>query len=138
MNIYEFINNHFILSIGLILSFFLLIFNELKIKQQHIASIDPFKAVKLINSGAKIIDIRNPEAFKHGHIVNSKNISQDQVNAKQGNLKSQTTIIICDTGQSSSKLVNSLRLSGTENIFGISGGILGWTEANMPLVTKKK
>ena len=138
MNIYEFINNHLILSIGLILSFFLLIFNELKIKQQHIASIDPFKAVKLINSGAKIIDIRNPEAFKHGHIVNSKNISQDQVNAKQGNLKSQTTIIICDTGQSSSKLVNSLRSSGTENIFGISGGILGWTEANMPLVTKNK
>jgi len=138
MNIYEFINNHLILSIGLILSFFLLIINELKIKQQHIASIDPFKAVKLINSGAKIIDIRNPEAFKHGHIVNSKNITQDQVNAKQGNLKSQTTIIICDTGQSSSKLVNSLRLSGTENIFGISGGILGWTEANMPLVTKKK
>jgi len=138
MNIYEFINNHLILSIGLILSFFLLIFNELKIKQQHIASIDPFKAVKLINSGAKIIDIRNPEAFKHGHIVNSKNISQDQVNAKQGNLKSQTTIIICDTGQSSSKLVNSLRSSGAENIFGISGGILGWTEANMPLVTKKK
>ncbi len=138
MNIYEFINNHLILSIGLILSFFLLIFNELKIKQQHIASIDPFKAVKLINSGAKIIDIRNPEAFKHGHIVNSKNMSQDQVNAKQGNLKSRTTIIICDTGQSSSKLVNSLRSSGTENIFGISGGILGWTEANMPLVTKNK
>ena len=138
MNIYEFINNHLILSIGLILSFFLLIFNELKIKQQHIASIDPFKAVKLINSGAKIIDIRNPEAFKHGHIVNSKNITQDQVNAKQGNLKSQITIIICDTGQTSSKLVNSLRSSGTENIFGISGGILGWTEANMPLVTKKK
>ena len=138
MNIYEFINNHLILSIGLILSFFLLIFNELKIKHQHIASIYPFKAVKLINSGAKIIDIRNPEAFKHGHIVNSKNITQDQVNAKQGNLKSQTTIIICDTGQSSSKLVNSLRSSGTENIFGISGGILGWTEANMPLVTKKK
>ena len=138
MNIYEFINNHLILSIGLILSFFLLIFNELKIKQQHIASIDPFKAVKLINSGANIIDIRNPEAFKRGHIVNSKNISQDQVNAKQGNLKSQTTIIICDTGQSSSKLVNSLRSSGTENIFGISGGILGWTEANMPLVTKNK
>ncbi len=138
MNIYEFINNHLILSIGLILSFFLLIFNELKIKQQHIASIDPFKAVKLINSGAKIIDIRNPEAFKRGHIVNSKNISKDQVSVKQGNLKSQITIIICDTGQTSSKLVNSLRSSGTENIFGISGGILGWTEANMPLVTKKK
>ena len=62
MNIYEFISDHLVLSFGLILSFLLLVFNELKIKQQNIANIDPFKAVNLMNAGANLIDIRSPEA----------------------------------------------------------------------------
>jgi rhodanese-related sulfurtransferase len=31
-----------------------------------------------------------------------------------------------------------MRALGVENIFGISGGMAGWSEANMPLVSKKK
>ena len=141
MNIYEFISDHLILTFGLILSLLLLIFNELKVKQQNIANIDPFKAVNLMNAGAKVIDIRSPEAFKTGHIVNSKNMSLDQLNGNQKKLnkiKNRSTIIICDNGVASSKAVNSLRASGQDNIYGISGGIAGWTEANMPLITKKK
>ena len=64
MNIYEFISNHLFLSFGLLLSFLLLIFNELKTKQQNLANIDPFKAVNLINSGASVIDLRSSDAFK--------------------------------------------------------------------------
>ena len=141
MNIYEFISDHLILSFGLILSLLLLIFNELKVKQQNIANIDPFKAVNLMNSGANVIDIRSPEAFKAEHIVNSKNMSLDKLNGNQEKLKktkNHSTIIICDSGQASSKVVNSFRASGQENIYGISGGIVGWTEANMPLITKNK
>tara|TARA_B110001454_G_scaffold137082_1_gene127364 strand:+ start:5117 stop:5545 length:429 start_codon:yes stop_codon:yes gene_type:complete len=141
MNIYEFISDHLILTSGLILSLLLLIFNELKVKQQNIANIDPFKAVNLMNAGAKVIDIRSPEVYKAGHIVNSKNMSLDQLNGNQKKLnkiKNRSTIIICDNGVASSKAVNSLRTSGQDNIYGISGGIAGWTEANMPLITKHK
>ena len=141
MNIYEFISDHLVLSFGLILSFLLLVFNELKIKQQNIANIDPFKAVNLMNAGANLIDIRSPEAFKTGHIVNAKNMTLDQLNGQKEKLKkikNRPIIIICDTGNDSSKAVNTLRASGQENVYGISGGIAGWTEANMPLITKKK
>ena len=138
MNIYEFINNNLIISAGLILSFLLLIFNELKIKKQQIANIDAYKAVQLINSGANIFDVRSAELFKKGHIVNSKNFNSEQITAKKKSLINKTTIVICETGQSSSKIVNEMRALGVENIFGISGGIAGWSEANMPLVTKKK
>ena len=138
MNIYEFINNNLIISAGLILSFLLLIFNELRIKKQQIANIDPYKAVQLINSGANIFDVRSAELFKKGHIVNSKNFNSEQIIAKQKSLINKTTVVICETGQSSSKIVNEMRALGVENIFGISGGIAGWSEANMPLVSKKK
>ena len=138
MNIYEFINNNLIISAGLVLSFLLLIFNELRIKKQQISNIDAYKAVQLINSGANIFDVRSAELFKKGHIVNSKNFNSEQIMAKKKSLINKTTIVICETGQSSSKIVNEIRALGVENIFGISGGIAGWSEANMPLVSKKK
>ena len=71
MNIYEYISNNLLISAGLMISF-LLIFNELKIKKQHIATVDPFKAVQLINIGANVLDLRSADVFKKGHIVNSK------------------------------------------------------------------
>ena len=86
MNIYEFINNNLIISAGLILSFLLLIFNELRIKKQQIANIDPYKAVQLINNGANIFDLRSAELFKKGHIVNSKNLNSEQITAKKKSL----------------------------------------------------
>ena len=138
MNIYEYIGNNLLISAGLIISLLLLIFNELKIKKQHIATVDPFKAVQLINIGANVLDLRSADIFKKGHIVNSKNMTEEQISAKKKSLGNKTTIIVCETGESSSKLVNNIRSSGVESVYGIRGGINSWSEANMPLVSKNK
>jgi len=138
MNIYEYIGNNLLISAGLIISLLLLIFNELKIKKQHIATVDPFKAVQLINIGANVLDLRSADIFKKGHIVNSKNMTEEQISSKKNSLGNKTTIIVCETGESSSKLVNNIRSSGVESVYGIRGGINSWSEANMPLVSKNK
>ena len=138
MNIYEYIGNNLLISAGLIISLLLLIFNELKIKKQHIATVDPFKAVQLINIGANVLDLRSADIFKKGHIVNSKNMTEEQISSKKKSLGNKTTIIVCETGESSSKLVNDIRSSGIDNVYGIRGGINSWSEANMPLVSKNK
>ena len=138
MNIYEYIGNNLLISAGLIISLLLLIFNELKIKKQHIATVDPFKAVQLINIGANVLDLRSADIFKKGHIVNSKNMTEEQISSKKKSLGNKTTIIVCETGESSSKLVNNIRSSGIESVYGIRGGINSWSEANMPLVSKNK
>ncbi len=138
MNIYEYIGNNLLISAGLIISLLLLIFNELKIKKQHIATVDPFKAVQLINIGANVLDLRSADVFKKGHIVNSKNMTKEQVSLKKNSMGNKTTIIVCETGESSSKLVNNIRSSGVESVYGIRGGINSWSEANMPLVSKNK
>ena len=38
----------------------------------------------------------------------------------------------------SGKVVDSMRKSGVENVYGLKGGINAWTQANLPLVTAKK
>ena len=88
-----------------------------------------------------MLDIRSPEAFAKGHIVNARNIPLDDLDANQekiNKLASKPILAVCDAGMSSTRAVNTLRKSGLESVYGLKGGIAAWTEASLPLVTGKK
>lgn len=142
MNTYlEFAGNHPLLIGALAFSFFLLVFTELQRKARGMTNIEPQDAVKLINSDAVVIDLRNAEAFARGHIVNAKNIPFDELQANKDKIAKyakKAIIAVCDGGMTSGKVVDSLRKSGVENVYGLKGGINAWTQANLPLVTAKK
>ncbi len=137
----EFAGNHMLLVAALLLSFFLLVFMELKRKAGGITNLDPPEVVKLINADAAVIDLRSAETFARGHIVNAKNIPNDELEAnseKIENLKADAIIAVCESGATSARVVAALRKSGNERIYGLRGGINAWTQAGMPLVTAKK
>lgn len=137
----EFAGNHPLLVSALLLSFFVLIFTELQRKARGLTNLDPQDAVRLINNDAVVIDLRSTEAFARGHIVNAKNIPFEDLSADKDKISKyakKTIVTVCDAGMTSSKLVDSLRKTGVENIFGLKGGINAWTQANLPLVTGKK
>lgn len=142
MNTYlEFASNHVLLVSALMFSFFLLIFTELRRQSAGLTNVDPQAAVKLINADATVLDLRSPDAFARGHIVNAKNIPFDELSANEdkiNKLKTRPILAVCDAGMSSSRAVGNLRKSGIENVYGLKGGIAAWTEANLPLVTAKK
>ena len=75
----EFSANHPILVSALLLSFLMLIFSELRRKSRGLTHVEPQDAVKLINNDAVVIDIRSPESFARGHIVNARNIPMDEL-----------------------------------------------------------
>lgn len=137
----EFASNHMILVTALVVSFLFLIFSELRRKAGGITNIEPQEAVGLINADAVVIDLRSADAFSRGHIVNSKNIPFDELEANQeklGRMASKAILAVCDAGVNSSRAVTSLRKSGIESVYGLKGGIAAWTQANLPLVTGKK
>ena len=137
----EFAGNHTLLVSALVFSFFLLIFTELRRKAAGMINVEPPEAVRLINADAKVIDVRSVEAFARGHIVHAKNIPFDelQANAKKvDKLKSRTVIAVCDSGVTSTKVVDFLRKHGVESVYGLKGGMNAWTQASLPVVTAKK
>jgi rhodanese-related sulfurtransferase len=137
----EFSSNHPLLVSALLFSFFMLVFSELRRKSRGLTNIEPEAAVKLINADATIIDIRSPEAFAKGHIVNAKNIPLDEIEANHDKIVkmgSKPILAVCDAGISSNRAVDKLRKAGLESVYGLKGGISGWTQANLPLVTGKK
>ena len=137
----EFSANHPILVSALLLSFLMLIFSELRRKSRGLTHVEPQDAVKLINNDAAVIDIRSPESFARGHIVNARNIPMDELdpdNNKITQLGSKPIIAVCDAGMTSTRAVDKLRKAGLESVYGLKGGISAWTEASLPLVTGKK
>ena len=142
MDIYfEFAGNHPLLVSALLLSFFFLMYTELQRKAHGMSTVEPQAAVKLINSDAVVIDLRSAEAFARGHIVNAKNVPFEDLSANKDKITKyakKPIIAVCDAGMTSAKVVDSLRKSGLENVYGLKGGINAWTQANLPLVTGKK
>ncbi len=137
----EFTSNHPVLVVLLLISFFLLIFSELRRKASGLVNIEPTAAVSLINQDAMIIDLRNKEAYSRGHIANAKNIPLDEFDAKRESIqkfKSKPVVAVCDSGISSTKIVNTLRQAGFESVFGLKGGMNAWGQAGLPVVTSKK
>lgn len=139
--ILEFVSNNLLLSSALVVSFFLVVFSELRRKTSGLINIEPGDAVKLINNNALVVDIRSPDAYGRGHIVNARNIPSDELDSKIASLekfKSQPVVAVCDAGISSTRVVNKLRQGGFESAYGLKGGMNGWAQAGLPVVTGKK
>ena len=137
----EFTGNHTLLVLALMISFFVVVFTELRRKANGLVNVEAAEAVRLINNDAVVIDLRSVDAFSKGHIVSARNIPSDELDARMDNLgalKSSPIVAVCDAGVASTRAVNSLRQAGFESVYGLKGGMTGWTQAGLPVVTGKK
>ena len=139
--ILEFAGNNMLLVSALMVSFFVIIFTELRRKASGLTNIDAVDAVKLINNDAVIVDLRSSDAHARGHIVSARSIPSDELDAKLPTLsqyKSKPVIAVCASGVSSTRAVNTLRQQGFESVYGLKGGMAAWSQAGLPVVSGKK
>ncbi len=137
----EFTSNHMLLSLMLMISFFVLIFSEMRRKASGMIAVDPVAAVQLINNDGIVLDLRSNEAYSRGHIVNAKSIPFDELDAHKKRIsafKNKPIVAVCEAGTTSAKAVASLRSSGFESVYGLKGGMNAWNQAGLPVVTGKK
>lgn len=137
----EFAGNHTLLVLALMTSFFVVAFTELRRKASGLVNIEAIEAVKLMNNDAVVVDLRSADAFSKGHIVNARNIPSDELESRMSGLeamKSKAIVAVCDSGTLSTKAVTSFRSAGFESAYGLKGGMAGWGQAGLPVVTGKK
>jgi hypothetical protein len=65
----EFTNNHPVLVSGTLLMALAVIFYEIRMRASGLTSISAAQAVRVINQGGKVVDVRDKENFDAGHIV---------------------------------------------------------------------
>jgi len=133
----EFAGNHVWLVTGLVLAWSAVLFYELRLRTQGATHVSAADAVRLINKGALVIDVRKPEEYQAGHIVNARNVPVDRVQQGDNAIakkKDKILLAVCADGATSGRAAGHLRKAGYENAFSLKGGLAGWRADNLPLV----
>lgn len=133
----EFAVNHPYLVIAFAVLLALTFFNEMKIATQRFASLTPAAAVQLMNSeDIVLLDVREPSETVGGKIAKAIQIPAGAVATRGGELekhKSKTLLVYCKTGARSGQACKELGKQGFDKVFSLSGGILAWQEAHLPI-----
>lgn len=80
----------------------------------------------LVESNAFIVDVREPNEFDAGHLVNSKNIPLSQLRERMNEIPKDVPVYLhCRSSQRSYNALMALQNSGYTNVFNISGSYLG-------------
>jgi len=138
--LYNFIIKNLTLSVILLTSITILIIFELNEFIQSKNSINPEKAIDLINhQNAIIIDIRNENEFKQCHVINSVNIPYNKLITYKNILKKykkKIIIIMHNKNNLAQKAIKQLKNNELNEILYINDGINAWNKNNLP--TNKK
>ncbi len=93
--------------------------------------------VSLMNhDGAIVIDIRDAEHFKKGHILGALSYPEKHILEKLDELKKyhdKKVILVDSNGQSSNRLVNKMIVHGFKDIFFLKNGMHAWTHEKLPV-----
>ena len=134
----QFIINHWQLWLLFIVVLFLTFLNEIFTQKNKAKQLSPQAVIDLINNNsAVIIDIRDKETFKQGHIIDALNAkSEDFEQQKMEKYKDKPIVLVCARGLQSPVLAHKIRNQGYQP-FVLGGGIEAWQNADLPLVKGK-
>lgn len=95
------------------------------------------EALQLINhKNALVLDVREPDEFKSGHILNAKNIPISKLKERIGELerhRDQPIVVVCRTSNRSNAGCAQLKKLGFTQSYLLRGGVVAWGKAELPL-----
>jgi rhodanese-related sulfurtransferase len=111
----------------------------MEIRQQSRGSnaVGPADAVRLVNGGALILDVRDAKEYEAGHIIDSRHIPSAELANRAESLKKykdKPVVVYCDGGFASAAAAKILRTLGFGKVVTLRGGVQAWRQDNLPLV----
>jgi len=102
-----------------------------------INEVDCPAALQLINhKNALVLDVREDNEYKMGHVLNSRQIPLGKLDERIGELekyKEQPIVVVCRTGARSCSAYATLGKYGFTQVYNLAGGVTAWQKANLPL-----
>jgi rhodanese-related sulfurtransferase len=100
-------------------------------------SVGPMDAVRLLNQGALLLDVRSKAEFDSGHVLDAKHVPQDELAQSAETLKKyrdKVVVACCESGMRSGAATRVLRAQGFTKAVNLQGGLQAWRAENLPLV----
>ncbi len=132
----DFVRNNLLLIVVAVVSGAMLIWPLLR-RTTGGPWVDASMATQLINrEDALVVDVRDPGEYGAGHILGAKNWPLDHIDERGGDAakrKDKPLIVYCDTGDRTPKAAAALRKLGFTRVVNLSGGLLAWQQAGLPV-----
>ena len=133
----EFAGNHTYLVSAAVLMLIIVIVSELRTRIQEFAALAPSDAIRMMNHGALVVDVRDGAEFETGHIVDARHIPLKELGASAESLKrhkDKPVITYCESGTNGGTAARELGKLGFTKVFNLRGGLGAWRQENLPLV----
>ena len=94
--------------------------------------IDTDQLAGALNSGATVVDVREPREYADGHVPGAVNIPMGRLTGRLKELdRSAPVYVVCATGNRSSAMADLLIAAGFD-AYNVVGGTTAWTRSGRP------
>jgi rhodanese-related sulfurtransferase len=134
--LFEYMGHHPYLAGGAIFAAVVVAVYEVRARVQAFAALSAMQAVRLMNQGALVIDLRAKDSFDAGHIGDARNVPVSDLESQADALKKwreKTVITYDDSGAGGAGAARTLTKLGFTKVFNLEGGLNAWVKDNLPL-----
>jgi rhodanese-related sulfurtransferase len=132
----EYAGNHPWLVAAAVLTAVLVLVFELRLRQTEFAAVSPQDAIRLMNQGALVLDLRREEAFNEGHLGGARRMDSAEILKAGDSLKKykeKPVVVYCDSGSLGASAARVLSGQGFTKAVNLRGGITAWRSEGLPL-----
>ncbi len=103
--------------------------------RQPVPEVTPEEARRRQQAGALIVDVREPEEWRAGHIPGAVHVPLGELGARLHELDAERELIlVCRSGNRSARATVLLQQAGFRQVYNLAGGLVAWTRQRLPLV----
>ena len=127
--------NHWLVTATAVVLVIIIVF-EVRARVAGLAAVSPQEAIRLMNRGAVVIDLRPAEQYAAGHLSGARRLDGEQILQAGDTLKKykQKPLIVYDeSGSLGTSAVRRLKAQGFEQACNLRGGLAAWRADNLPL-----
>jgi rhodanese-related sulfurtransferase len=114
----------------------LLLVNEAYQWRQSTQKLPPAAVIHLMNQEkAQVIDIRDKNDFKAGHITGAISVSMSEISDKKTIFsEDKPIVVVCKLGQTAQTAASILKKQGYNKVVVLAGGITAWKAEGLPVI----
>ncbi|MCX2727854.1 rhodanese-like domain-containing protein [Thermomicrobium sp. 4228-Ro] len=100
----------------------------------QVPEISPAEAQERQQRGALVIDVREPDEWRTGHIPGARLIPLGELPRRLAELdRHQEIVLVCRSGNRSAQATLWLQRAGFSRVANLAGGMIAWVRAGLPV-----
>lgn len=132
----EYTAHHQALSLLAVAAVIAVLIYELRDRAQRVGAVSPQDAVRLMNQGAALLDVRASEEYAAGHIRGARSMPLERLADGLDVLKrykDKPVIVYCERGASAASAMRQLAQQGFGKVVNLRGGLSAWRAEQLPV-----